>query len=289
MAQDRLFDAWDGEDVAAYDDPFARDFYPGERIGAPPPSRAWRIAKNLVTVAVLAGVGWLALATEATWRPLLTAALNEARPSPTEPAAELASTTSSPVPQTDAAAAPIATDAPPREIADIPGTAPTPPSATAPEPQPAAIPAAPQPGTASKEDITTASIDRDAPAPLPAPEPEPNDPAQKRAAAIGLHPRVSKVLLNSMTDSDFRNAGIAIRKALAEASDDDKFIWPREAAPKAAKFQIHFVEGASADCRRYIVTVVKNGWTTTAPPMEKCGIAKPKQSAARNAPAPRID
>jgi hypothetical protein len=36
-------------------------------------------------------------------------------------------------------------------------------------------------------------------------------------------------------------------------------------------FQVRFVAGAAPGCRRYVVTVTKDGWLTTALPMEKCG------------------
>ncbi len=123
------------------------------------------------------------------------------------------------------------------------------------------------------------------PAPLPDPQIDPSDAYQKRAAAIGLHPHLSRALLSSFSDTDYRNAATAIRKALAEAADADKFIWPREANAKRAVFQVHFVTGDRPDCRRYIVTILKNGWTTTAPPMEKCGITPPKRSAQIDDPA----
>jgi hypothetical protein len=83
---------------------------------------------------------------------------------------------------------------------------------------------------------------------------------------------------------DYKNAGTAIRKALAEAGDSDKFVWPRETGKKLAVFQVHFVTGATAPCRRYIVTIVKNGWTTTAPPMEKCGIKTAANERLGNRP-----
>jgi hypothetical protein len=31
------------------------------------------------------------------------------------------------------------------------------------------------------------------------------------------------------------------------------------------------VQGAAPACRRYVVTITKDGWLTTALPMEKCG------------------
>ena len=91
-----------------------------------------------------------------------------------------------------------------------------------------------------------------------------------RAAGVGLHPDLSRVLLTRLSDADYRNAGIAIQKALAEASDDEVFVWPRQRKPELALFKVRFVPGAASSCRRYVVSVTKDGWLTTALPMEKC-------------------
>jgi hypothetical protein len=163
-----------------------------------------------------------------------------------------------------------------KDVAEVAGTALNPPGA-----EPVA-----QPGTSETTASPTAPDaavenppQNPPPAPLPEPQIDPSDPYQKRAAAIGLHPQLSRALLSSFSDSDYRNAATAIRKALAEAADADKFIWPRQSNAKRAVFQVHFVTGDRSDCRRYIVTVLMNGWTTTAPPMERCGVTPPKRSA----------
>ena len=118
------------------------------------------------------------------------------------------------------------------------------------------------------EDETTASA---SPERLPPPTADPEDPYETRALAVGLHPGLSRVLLTQLSDTDYRNAGIAIRKALAETPDDKTLIWPRQRKPELALFQVKFVPGAAPTCRRYVVTVAKDGWSTTALPMEKCG------------------
>jgi len=51
------------------------------------------------------------------------------------------------------------------------------------------------------------------------------------------------------------------------------FVWPRQRKPELALFEVRFVPGAAPHCRRYVVTVTKDGWSTTAPPMEKCDAA----------------
>jgi hypothetical protein len=58
---------------------------------------------------------------------------------------------------------------------------------------------------------------------------------------------------------------------VAKTPDNDVFVWPKQRKPELALFRVHFVPGAAPTCRRYVVTVTKDGWSTTAPPMEKCG------------------
>ena len=280
MAQRDFETAWDIDD-GLEDDPsepanwHAGEFHPGERIGAPPPVRKQGAIRQVASAAVILAIGWAAFATHATWRPLLAMSLIKIRSEVVRPVASSA-------PPAAIAPTPIQPLAATREVAEITGTT-SPPPQSIPAPAPATpesamVDARPAPSPAAGEaGISTSSIapgDTSTPAaaPLPQPEVDPTDPQQKRAAAVGLHPRVSKVVLASLSDTDYSNARTAIRKALAEAADADKFIWPRDADKKHAVFQVHFVAGAAAPCRRYIVTIVKNGWTTTAPPMEKCGV-----------------
>ncbi len=276
MAQREFDTAWDIDGVREDDSSepahwHVGEFHPGERIGAPPPVRAGSVVQQIVSTSMFVAIVWGAFETNATWRPWLAMSLIKIR-------AELAQAQHPAEPKSAAALpAPIEPLATAKEVAEITGTTSLPPQSTsAPalaEPEKAASP----PTAPTEAEITTSSINPDsanepAAAPLPEPEVDPTDPQQKRAAAVGLHPRVSNVVLASLSDTDYSNAGTAIRKALAEAADTDKFIWPRDANAKHAVFQVHFVAGAAAPCRRYIVTIVKNGWTTTAPPMEKCGV-----------------
>jgi hypothetical protein len=107
--------------------------------------------------------------------------------------------------------------------------------------------------------------------PLPPVRVDPADPYQKRAVAAGLHPDLSRVLLVRLSAADYRNARHAIDTAIAKTGNEDALVWPRQRKPEQALFRVHFVMGAAPQCRRYVVTVVKDGWTTTAPAMERCG------------------
>jgi len=100
------------------------------------------------------------------------------------------------------------------------------------------------------------------------------DAYRARAEAVGLNPDISRSLLMRFSARDFENARIAIERAVAKTPDGGVFVWPRQRKPKDALFEVKFVEGAGPNCRRYVVTVTMDNWTTTAPPMEKCGVPK---------------
>jgi surface antigen len=108
-------------------------------------------------------------------------------------------------------------------------------------------------------------------APLEPPLADKNDRLQARALAVGLHPRLSRALLSQLSAEDYRNARQAIEKAVADTPDDGQLAWPRSRRSGLALFQVHFVAGAAPTCRRYVVTITKDGWSTTALPMERCG------------------
>lgn len=99
-----------------------------------------------------------------------------------------------------------------------------------------------------------------------------SDPYRKKAEAVGLHPDLSRAVLARLTPADYRNAAYAIEKAIKTVPDDAEFTWPRARKTGAAVFNVHFVQGGGRDCRRYVVTVTKDRWTSTALPMEKCGV-----------------
>jgi hypothetical protein len=81
--------------------------------------------------------------------------------------------------------------------------------------------------------------------PLPPPATPPSDPYRIRAEAVGLHPDLSRVLLDRLSETDYRNAGIAIRTALAETPDSGEYVWPRQRKPDLALFRVRFVQGAA--------------------------------------------
>jgi hypothetical protein len=239
-----LFPAWRGRSRAPVnDDPDlgydAFEFEPGERIGAPPARPRSSLPGSLLIVALLLGGGWAFMYAPAEWLGVLgerVAAISSLmRSSP--PAA----VTSDPSTIATADAVVPATPMPEAQVADAPPV--------------------------SGEAVSVAPAD----APLPPPRVDPGDPYQKRAVAVGLHPDLSRVLLRRMTSTDYRNAGYAIDTAIAKTADESDFIWPRQRKPEQALFRVHFVRGAAVTCRRYVVTVTKDGWTTTAPPMERCG------------------
>lgn len=121
---------------------------------------------------------------------------------------------------------------------------------------------------------------------LPPPHVAPNNPLQARAASIGLHPGVSAALLDRLSDGDYRNAAYAIATALAETPDTGTFVWPTRRRPDHALFTVKFVSGAPPECRRYVVTVTKDNWLTTALPMEHCRSTSGSATAGADALKP---
>ena len=220
---------------------------PEERIG--PPARAGRggalLSGGIAILIALAGA----------------AALLDDRARPPPMAVAPANTAATPDRGQPAADLPVTTLPPPKDIAGSPDVG------------PAASETAAK--VAAIDGRTPADGESGAPAgPLPPPSVDSSDPYQVRAAAVGLHPGLSRVLLMRLSADDYRNAGIAIRTALAETPDSDVYVWPRQRRAELARFQVHFVPGAAPPCRRYVVTVAKDGWATTALPLEKC-VAQP--------------
>lgn len=231
------------------------DLEPGERIGRPLPSRLARAVRRMLLLIVLGGAGWAWLEHRATVDMLISRAAKEAfmlidRPPPLA---------------TGTAQLPLDKSA-------VREASPPPPSAVA----------EPSVEFASAADPTTTGDADDAPPaaraptePLPPPVVDPGDALQAKALAAGLHPGLSRVLLEALSKTDFANARTAISKALAAPSDTRSLTFPARRQDGLAQFEVTLVVGARVDCRRYVVRVGKSGWLTTALPMERCGIAGP--------------
>jgi surface antigen len=265
----------------------SNEFFPGERIGGPRSNGRRAKMLALFLLASATGAAWYGGLSPMAAFALLRdqAALWQA------PAAETSAVTPTvraddtpavqPLSSSDVAAAPpvggVAVEVP--KVAE-PGNA----KAAAAEPDAPSESAAPE--SAALE--TSSNSETSKPEPLTPPKADPKDPLQKRALAAGLHPDLSHVLLARMSAADYKNAGVAIKTALAETPKGETFSWPKALKGETALFEIHFVESALADCRRYVVAVTKDGWLTTAPPMEKCGLKAPEQHAQAKPAMPPV-
>jgi len=245
---------------------------PGERVGPPLPGRGRALVRGGLLILLGLGGGWAVLTERVTlpdWASVeakVAAWMRSAAPEP----AERASLAMAPASGRKPAADPLP---PPPPVVEVPARSPLAavrgeearPSA------PAATAALPPPAPDREEAQA---------GPLPPPVSDPADPYRKRAEAVGLHPDLSRVLLDRMTPADYRNARYAIDTALARTADTEAFVWPRQRKPDEALFRVHFVKGAAPGCRRYVVSITKDGWLTTALPMERCG-AEARRSARR--------
>ncbi len=242
-----------------------------DRVGPPVTGRR-RPARLLgvVLIALAIGGGWTALRHE-TFGPWLVSSVQEVLTSANKPTARPADPTppgpltASPSAHADATPSPITT------ATILTTDQPEPPS-------PAALPHAstiPPASGANSATSTPAGA-----AYLPAAQPD-ADPLVQRAAAAGLHAGLSRAILARLSTADFQSAATAIRKAIAETPDNGELVWPSQRAPRQALFKVHFVAGAAPQCRRYVVTITKDGWSTTALPMERCGSPAPATQRAR--------
>lgn len=144
---------------------------------------------------------------------------------------------------------------------------------TAPKAPPPASPAEPAAGPSKRAAMPEPPSEDDAdeePATTIAPPPAALTPAQRRAEAAGLHTGLSRVLLERLTAADYRNASEAIRRALAAPRNDGVHVWPPRPDVASAQFTVRFVAGAPSGCRRYVVTILKDRWETTAQPLQRC-------------------
>ncbi len=253
-AMSASYSAFDADDGAR-----SFELSPADRIGAPLRRRGLKFGWLIVLLIAFSG-GWAYMSGHAflpAWLPevlaRISAQIEQRAPLPKDRA-----------PAAEAAAPPaIGTT---KDIAGAPGPPPQPLSETAAAQEPTAAPV-------TEDEPSAEANATDQPQKLPE-IPTPTDPLQKRAVAAGLHPDLSLAVLARLTPADFRNAGTAIKKALAETAGGEAFTWPRQHKARQAVFEVHFVAGASADCRRYVVGVTLDRWTTTALPMEKCGLQR---------------
>ncbi len=276
----------------AADDAFVQDHHldimPGERIGRPLPSRRGRLKRRTFVLLVLIGCGWLYYAHARGELPVwlsatltsTSASIDAARKSllasPTRP--DQAPQTEPAQPQLtdlDVKPAPIAMQQAAVSPSDSSGGGQIPAGLPAPMNSPAVEPVQPSATTASSppSPAPTNPTD-DTAAPSASTRAAPGGPYRKQAEAAGLHPGLSHVLLARLSPADYRNAGLAIRTALTETDDDAVYVWPAKPRAGLARFRIHFVPGAAPGCRRYVVTIAKDGWLTTALPMVKCGMRR---------------
>jgi hypothetical protein len=238
----------------------------GERIGRPVKRRGRRLLVRLLILLIAFGGAWAVLGHPSTW--------------PVQRWASYVKTQATAVYAALERKASEATAAAVREppVAELPkpiALERSLPAASEPVPIAKAQPPPSLPDAAKASPIVTgalpAAAETQPPPPLPPPTVDRADPYQVKAEAVGLHPGLSRVLLKRLSETDYRNAGFAIKTALAETSESSSFLWPRERKGGLALFKVHFVQGAGPECRRYVVTITKDGWATTAFPMEKCG------------------
>ena len=245
------------------------ELLPGERIGSPLASVRRKIVRRVFFffMLVACGGGWAMFGDTAALKELVSPLTEYVRLRLVEASAPAADTSvAAAKAEPPAAVAPL----PERlvESRSIDSGVPIP-TATEPQSKSAAVPEA---------GVTGEAAGNAAPPPLPKPVADPSDPYQKRALAVGLHPELSRVLLARLSTTDYKNAGVAIQTALAKTPDDAVFTWPRQPKGEQALFEVHFVAGSSPKCRRYVVTVTKDGWLTTAPPLENCSSEQRPQS-----------
>ena len=250
------------------DDYFDAELVPGDRIGPPLRSRGRVLLQGLLFLLIVGGIGVTLVNTAQTWMPMVQSATRmvaAALPQRVSPAE--APPTTLPRAAAPPLTAPLVPVAPPTVTASLQRPSASSADTLAAAPTSAALATGAPPAAATESEPAPGE-------PLPAPTVDPSDPYPVRAAAVGLHPGLSRVLLARLSPTDYHNAGIAIETALAKTPEGGVYVFPRQQKGELAVFQVHFVAGAAPGCRRYVVVVAKDRWLTTAPPMEKCGLQK---------------
>ncbi len=236
------------------------DVIPTERVGAPMPNRFKARIRRMLFCALLCGAGWAVATSETGTETVIQAARAlsdmivasaheiaarvEKAPEPSvDPSQSTAALdTNLPEPGTQATFHETTTEVPPAVGGESPAGA---------------------LGASYTETSEPAEDDKD------------NAPQRKVAIAAGLSPDLPNVLLSRLSKSDLKNAAYAIRTALEKTADDGSFKWPTAPSRGEALFEVRFVEGAGEGCRRYIVTVIKDRWSSTSAALERCGNSKP--------------
>lgn len=225
---------------------------PGERVGGLPPRRRRRVLRAMLGLSLAGAAAWqvaerredaLALLSQATAMLDGLQPMRQTPPPPREDQAKLADPL--PVAERDLASLPVVGE--PDQRPDATQTR---------DPERLSVDAQPE---------KSAPPER-----LPVVVADPADALQQKALAAGLHPGLSRALLEELTPEDFRNAAIAVGRVLKEEKAATPIVWPRQRAPGRAQFKIKLVEGAPPECRRYVVQIARGGWETTARPMERC-------------------
>lgn len=256
-----------------YHDEYYRDFdppmlnvEPDERVGPPLPNRKKARLRRMLMALVLAGGAWAAVANLG-WDGMLATAKSLAEVVVTN-ARDIAArvdqereTASAAATGTLGSANPAATQIQQPEV--LPELTPAQDEQAAPATEPQSTEAM---GEAYAEKAEPAEDDKD------------TAPKRKSAIEAGLSPDLPNVLLTRLSKADLKNAAYAIKTALAKTPDDASFAWPLKPSRQQALFEIRFVEGAADGCRRYIVTVTKDRWSSTSAALEKCGAAHARAS-----------
>jgi hypothetical protein len=222
---------------------------PSERYGAPVRHSKSQMAFRFVCAVVLAGA-WTAFVTSGElvrFAPVAQSAIATVLDKASELAARL-----------DRSKAP--------DFANAHATA----GASSPQANERALPEIPIVQVAAPEPAEVKGADYADNAPPPVEDPA-IAPQKKKAAAAGLGSDLPNVLLSRLSKVDFQNAAYAIKTALAKTADDAKFSWPLSPSRDQALFEVRFVTGAPSGCRRYVVTVTKDRWSSNTSAVEKCG------------------